>query len=67
MREKGIDTWDGAQTHMVLLGECFGTVQVGCRCTVHCCRGEGYLAGKLVKGQFEIVPECGFLINGASM
>nr|GEU85291.1 retrovirus-related Pol polyprotein from transposon TNT 1-94 [Tanacetum cinerariifolium] len=29
MREKGINTWDGAQTHMVLLGECFGTVQLG--------------------------------------
>nr|GEV24007.1 hypothetical protein [Tanacetum cinerariifolium] len=52
MREKGIDTWNEAQTHMVLLGECFGTVQVGCRCTVYCCGGEGYLVGKLVKGQF---------------
>nr|GEZ90763.1 hypothetical protein [Tanacetum cinerariifolium] len=27
MRECESDTWDGAQTHMVLLGECFGTIQ----------------------------------------
>nr|GFD19610.1 hypothetical protein [Tanacetum cinerariifolium] len=26
--ERGWDTWDREQDHMVLLGECFGTVQV---------------------------------------
>nr|GEX69935.1 hypothetical protein [Tanacetum cinerariifolium] len=29
MRMRGCATWDGAQTHMVLLGECFGAVQLG--------------------------------------
>nr|GEY45903.1 hypothetical protein [Tanacetum cinerariifolium] len=34
--ERGWDTWDREQEHMVLLGECFGTVQIAIR--VHWCR-----------------------------
>nr|GEU55309.1 RNA-directed DNA polymerase, eukaryota, reverse transcriptase zinc-binding domain protein [Tanacetum cinerariifolium] len=33
MREKGYASWDRAQRHMGRSGECFGTIQVSCRCT----------------------------------
>nr|GEX49633.1 Gag-Pol polyprotein [Tanacetum cinerariifolium] len=80
MRERGSDTWDRAQMHMVGRGDYFGTVQVVCgaRERLPSCNFEKFT--QLVPGLLsltfdgfsfdlwaEILPEFGFLINGASM
>nr|GFC50836.1 hypothetical protein [Tanacetum cinerariifolium] len=54
MGEKGCASWDRAQGHMGRSEECFGTVQVSCRCTGVAVGKGVFLAGNLVE---ELVPE----------